>query len=213
MTWKIYSLTDPRDGRVRYVGKANDIKRRMYDHVYAALHSSKRNYRTNWIRALVECGQMPQLCILEEGEGAWAEAEKKWIKTFRDAGYELVNATDGGEGTDGRICLPETRAKISASKKGCKPPPCTPEIRAKISAAHKGVPLSPEHCAKMSAANKGKYPSPETRAKMSAAARGRPKSPEHRAKIGAAGRGRLHTPEARAKMRAAWIARKSRCCA
>ena len=47
------------------------------------------------------------------------------------------------------------------------------ETRAKISAAKKGVPKSEETKAKMSAANMGKVHSDETKAKMSAAGKER----------------------------------------
>jgi hypothetical protein len=73
------------------------------------------------------------LSILETGTGlGWQEADRKWIKTFRESGADLVNATDGGDG----LCNPsvETRAKIGAARLG---KPRSPEVRAKISAGLK----------------------------------------------------------------------------
>jgi hypothetical protein len=91
----------------------------------------------------------------------------------------------------------ETRAKISAAKKG---KPHSTEHRAAIGAALKGRVFSSEWRAKNSAANKGKVPwnkglswSPEMKAKLSAAHRGHALSPEHRAKLSAARRGKPHT--------------------
>jgi hypothetical protein len=237
--WHIYSLTDPRDGRVRYVGKTNDVKRRLYDHISEALHRKKRNHRLNWISSLVESGQLPQLSILESGEGDWVEAEKKWIKTFRDAGYSLVNATDGGEGVESpsaeararlstamseRWRNPEYRARMGTVFSGHKHSPETLakmsavkkgrvkslETRAKMSAAKKGRKLSAETRAKMSAAQKRRKASPETRAKISAAMRGHKVSPEQRAKLSAAHKGRKLSPEHRAKLKAAWLVRKAK---
>lgn len=34
--WYIYSLIDPRDHRVRYVGKTNDVRTRLRNHVKKA---------------------------------------------------------------------------------------------------------------------------------------------------------------------------------
>ena len=85
-----------------------------------------------------------------------------------------------------RHLSPEHRAKIAAALN-------RPETRARMSAAKKGRPLSPETRAKMSAARKGHEVSPEARARIAAALKGRPGrplSPEHRAKIATARKGR-----------------------
>jgi hypothetical protein len=104
----------------------------------------------------------------------------------------LRNKTDGGEGISGLIHTPETRAKMSASRKGEKScmygKTLSPETRAKISASRKGE----NH------PNYGKTHSPETKAKMSDALKGeknpnygKPLSPEHRAKISNAEKGKM----------------------
>jgi hypothetical protein len=115
---------------------------------------------------------MPQLCILESGEGDWQAAEKKWIAQFRQAGYELVNATDGGGGMDGYQHSAEVRAKISTAHKA---------IADKTSARMKGSKHSAETRAKISAATKGRIRSAETCARLSAAANNR--SAKTRAKM------------------------------
>lgn len=200
MTWHIYSLTDPRDGRIRYVGKANNIKRRLCCHIHESLHSQKRNHRLNWIRSLVEIGQMPHLCILESGEGDWQEAEKRWIKTFRDAGYELVNATDGGEGVEGRVISEETRARLSAGVRSSRR---VPGAMDRLNAAAQ----SPEARAKRSASQKLAWQDPGKKARWRAALKGHPVSAETRAKIRVAAKARCQSPEVRAKMSAAAKAR------
>lgn len=46
---------------------------------------------------------------------ALCEAEKKWIKHYKDLGYELYNITEGGEGACGiswRMLSPEKQAEI-----------------------------------------------------------------------------------------------------
>ena len=103
----------------------------------------------------------------------------------------------------------ETRAKMSAARKGVKVGPTGPksaEHRAKLSAALKGRPTGPksaEHLAKIGAALKGRIRSAETRAKLSAANKGRPRSAESRAKISAANKGKIRPAEHQAKINAA----------
>lgn len=123
----------------------------------------------------------------------------------------LVNATDGGEGTWGAIptesqrkavveanarrqISEETRAKMSASKTGRL---VSAETREKLRTIHLGKTKSEEHKEKLRQANTGKTASEEARRKMSLARKGvsRPAfNPEWRANIAAARTDRtLHT--------------------
>ena len=72
-------------------------------------------------------------CISED---AAFELEKVLIKAFRDAGIQLCNCTDGGEGPSGCARSDATRAKMSAAKLGAH---CTEETKAKLSAANQLV--------------------------------------------------------------------------
>lgn len=113
----------------------------------------------------------------------------------------------------GRILTPEHRAKIAASLMGnhntlgYRP---SPETRAKLSAIHLGKshPVSPETGAKISAALKGRVFSDEWKAKISTALLGRKRGPvseEVRAKMSIARKGRKgipHTAEWKARMSA-----------
>jgi hypothetical protein len=122
----------------------------------------------------------------------------------------------------------ETKAKMSASKKGKKRQPVSAETKAKMSAANKGKTLSDETKAKISIANKGRAVSDETkaklrsanlgksrdlsvesRAKMSAATKGKTQTPEHIAKLALARTGSKRSEETKAKMRAAKLKRVS----
>ena len=205
--WVIYTLSDPRNGIVRYVGKANNPKRRLAMHLRKAVKGNEHNHRVCWLLSLIRAGVQPTLAPIEEGIGpGWQESEKKWIRAFRELGNDLVNATDGGEGTTGYVETAETRAKISAAIKRTMTPERharlaemgrkmrhTPESKAKLSASHKGKILSPEHRARLSVAHrlwlvrmaqKGTpyRHSPETLAKMSVGNKGKILSPEHRAR-------------------------------
>lgn len=111
-------------------------------------------------------------------------------------------------------CSPETRAKISAAKKGTYP---SDETRRKLSEARKGKHPSAETRAKMSLVKSGernpmygrtgkrnpmygKRHSEESRKKMSEALVGRQTSEETRRKLSKAGKGRRHTEETRRKL-------------
>lgn len=99
--------------------------------------------------------------VLTYDNALWWEV--RWIKAFRDAGYNLVNLTDGGEGTKGWVPSEETRAKYRARSAGENNPnygvPCSPEKAKKIGDALRGKPQRPD--------------SEETKAKKSIAAKKR----------------------------------------
>jgi len=105
---------------------------------------------------------------------------------------------------------PKIVAKMAASRTG-KGHPHTLESKAKISAARKGKkysPLSAEHRANISAANKGRRCSEKTKIKIGNANRGKkygPLSDEHKAKISARFKGKKLSKEHRAKLSAARI--------
>lgn len=84
----------------------------------------------------------------------------------------------------------ETKAKMSASRKGKSLGPKSEETKAKISAAKKGSTHTEATKAKMSATHTGKKASDEAKAAMSAFQKGRVKSDEHRANMSASQKGR-----------------------
>ena len=102
--------------------------------------------------------------ILKECESK--EELDRWEKHFIKSRDTMVpngyNLTNGGEGN---IPCEETRAKLSAIRKGVTK---SPEHRAKIGAAHKGKIVSDETRAKIGATSRGRHHSYKTRAKMSA---------------------------------------------
>lgn len=121
----IYSLTDPNTFLVRYVGKSNKPKRRLCSHITRS--KELKNHIGNWVRSLLNKGQKPILNILEKvDESVWQEAERKWIKYYRDLGNDLTNFTDGGDkgcptyGRLGKKNSPEHIARTSAGRIGIK---------------------------------------------------------------------------------------------
>lgn len=140
----IYGLADPRDGEIRYVGKAKDPETRLDLHL-CETQLRPKTHRNHWLRKLRREGIRPQLFILEQvPDTHWRESERYWIKRFRDGGHKLVNGTEGGEGLHNPTA--EVREKIGAARRGKKIGPQPPEHRKKIEEAFKAFyESSPEY--------------------------------------------------------------------
>ena len=90
----IYYLEDPNDYRKGYIGKTNNLKMRLYKHLWEKVNTPK----SNWLQALQRDGLQPTMIVLDQFEDehecfAW---EAKYIAHYRESGYELKNYTDGG---------------------------------------------------------------------------------------------------------------------
>jgi len=230
----IYALLDPRTQVVRYIGKSDNPKRRLSQHLRSASWSSPFGiHRLNWIRSLLREGVKPKLEIIDEvSQTEWQAVEAAYVIFYRDEeGCDLVNTQPGGIGPGsgkdnpifGRHHTLETRLKIGAAHKGR---PKSAEQRANQSAATMGEKnprfgkhLSEQTRLKISASNSGKKRSPETRAKISESKRGarhplfgKQLCQLAREKALKAVTGKVHTAEQRANMSAAmtryWRARK-----
>lgn len=95
----IYVLTDPRDGRVRYVGKSNNPKARLRLHIRDSLDKGKDYPVHRWIRKLASINIKPCLTIIEVvSYDNWKEEEIKWIKHFGQLFNDLLNIHPGGNG-------------------------------------------------------------------------------------------------------------------
>ena len=121
----IYGLVDPAEPKhVRYVGMSNVREGRPYDHARAARRpNTKVSYTINWIRKIQSEGREPEFIKLEElASGTTSKflgfVEQCYIKSLREIGHRLTNATDGGEYGDSGPLSPEGRAKRSASMRG-----------------------------------------------------------------------------------------------
>jgi hypothetical protein len=218
-SWVIYTLSDPRDpAAIRYVGVTHRKPgARLACHLHCA-RTGNNNHRHNWIRKLLTAGVTPLLVVIDTGTGdGWGAVESWWIQWYRNRGFHLTNATDGGEGALGNRHTAETRAKMSESRMGLK---LSVHTIARMAAGRVGVKQAPERVAKRSTSVKATWerkkaaglppPSAETRAKISAAGRGRVCSAATRAKRSASLKGRKYSPETLAKMSAAAKARWAR---
>ncbi len=166
---KIYCLIDPRDNLVRYIGWTHrDLNDRLREHIYKSKGNRNKNncHRYNWIRKLLSEDVFPIIDSIEETiYSKKEEREKYWIKYY---GREnLVNGTDGGEGTLGWSPSQEQRDDASRKLKG-KPAwnkgiPMREESRIKLSISHmgqpawnKGLKMAEDFCKKISDAMSGK---------------------------------------------------------
>jgi len=85
----IYGLIDPRDNRVRYVGKADCPRKRFRQHKKEGdINSAK----ANWLFDLRVLRLPPKLkilaCIPHEG---WTRTERNWIERYRVEYPDLTN--------------------------------------------------------------------------------------------------------------------------
>lgn len=109
----IYSLED-QFGNIRYIGKANDLKRRLKGHIEKIdQHTSHKN---SWIKGLLNQGIKPILKEVDQVlENEWKFWESYYIYLFKSWGFNLTNMTFGGDGLSNPTN--EVRDKISNSLK------------------------------------------------------------------------------------------------
>ena len=124
---KIYTLTDPITGEIRYIGKTKkNLVDRWYSHCSDYKLSREKSYKNSWIISLKRKGYKPIIEILDEvPENQWQFWETYWIAQFLNWGFNLTNMTKGGEGNNGgKGCLGykhTEEVKRSISIKNSKP--------------------------------------------------------------------------------------------
>jgi len=97
----IYTLSDPIDGEVKYVGKTKDLKDRMWRHMEPSNLKNAWTSKTKWILWLKKQGLKPIMDILDEGDANNInDLERYWISQIKTWGYRLKNDTSGGQGAD-----------------------------------------------------------------------------------------------------------------
>lgn len=183
----VYALARKSDPTTyRYVGisRYETPERRYKGHKLSAKNGVRRPLY-DWMRKYDDV-----ICITLEKDISYDEAvsqEIYYIARLRSESYDLLNMTDGGEGSIG---LKHAASSIE-----------------KMSKSHSGVPLSDSHKAAMSAAQKGRKHSEETRLKMSKSSMGKIISEEQKIKISeslkgrpAKNKGTTHTAETKKKM-------------
>lgn len=112
----IYTLSDPRDNLIRYVGVTKNPKQRLRDHIKELKNNTRK---TAWVKSLKKEGLNPNLEILEESSlETWQEDEIFFIELLRSWGFDLTNTAAGGLGNI--VWNNEMREKLSKSMTGKK---------------------------------------------------------------------------------------------
>jgi hypothetical protein len=125
----IYSLSDPITGEIRYIGKANNPKKRILDHVREN-KTSNRSHKISWIKSLIVKDLLPIVEIVDEVPKLyWEFWEQYWISQFKSWGFNLTNISPGGYNNNYKRTT-ETKQKMRISKLGTTLPK---EQRKKIS--------------------------------------------------------------------------------
>ena len=124
----VYGLSSTEDGEVRYIGQTTQPARRLNNHISKS--KTGNTHKKRWVRSVIAKGFEVQMSTLLE-DAVWDEDEIRIIEEHKAAGARLTNATDGGGGM--KNATPETRAKLSASRRARAP--ISNETRAKMSAS------------------------------------------------------------------------------
>lgn len=95
----IYTLSTLEEpDNIRYVGKADDTKKRLEKHLQS-YYLKDVTYKNNWLKSVIRKGYTPIISIIDEVlESEWQYWEKYWIAQFKAWEFKLTNATPGGEG-------------------------------------------------------------------------------------------------------------------
>ena len=106
MTIEIYTLSHPVTNEVRYIGKANDSKKRLSSHLR---DSKRRNTPVYcWMRKLTSDGLIPLINVIKVTDSEnWKSAEIRLISEYKSKGFNLLNVAIGG---DEPYCSYEVRA-------------------------------------------------------------------------------------------------------
>lgn len=220
----IYGLIDPRTNQLRYIGKANDIQKRLYAHYKDA--TCKNTYKSQWLKGLFKENKKPKVIIIEEvPKKCWQKYEKYWIEYYKNKGCKLTNGTNGGDGVImigvdnpmfgvtgekhhwwGKKHSEESKRKVSETRiaKGIKLPD---HIVKQTADKLRGRKHTEEHKFKISQGNKGHIVTQETRDKISKSHIGLARDEASKEKQRIKMTGRKASEETRTKMS---IAQKNR---
>lgn len=98
---KIYMLIDPRDSKIRYIGKTKQsLKKRLINHIVNSKH--KKTHKDCWIMNLLNNNFKPQIELIDDvQESEWIFWEQHYISLYKSWGFNLTNLTIGGDGVNG----------------------------------------------------------------------------------------------------------------
>jgi hypothetical protein len=207
----IYGLRDPRTNLIRYIGKSSSGLNRPNNHRKPSFYTNCNTRLANWCKNMAAAGTMYEIVVLQyctSNREELNEAERSWIRLFKQEGYDITNLTVGGDGVAGRVYSAEARARLSEQRRGRK---MSEEARRNMSAAqtkrHQERPVTAETLEKMSRSHLGYKHTEESKAKMSKTHLENPPefTEEERAaiaaKISAAHKGKVVSEATREKLR------------
>lgn len=94
----IYCLYKEGFSEIRYIGKTDNVPKRLKEHVRESL-SGKHTAKCKWIKKVIESGGQIKIRIIKKVDVAnWQNTEKQIIIACKKRGHRLLNLTDGGEG-------------------------------------------------------------------------------------------------------------------
>lgn len=111
----IYSLIDPRDNMVKYIGKTvqSDPSKRYDGHIYQWKRDKGRHTKVNsWVKCLYNLGLKPLFNVVDTcNESNWKAYERGYIALLKACGANLKNLTNGGDEQPSNSNSPEAKAK------------------------------------------------------------------------------------------------------
>lgn len=105
----IYCLIDPITKQVRYIGKTNNINKRLANHIQ---RKQNKTYKSCWIYSLKKKGFKPIIEILDIVGEDWEFWEAWYICLYKSWGFKLTNLTSGGIGIKSNTYSLELREKM-----------------------------------------------------------------------------------------------------
>ena len=91
----IYTLSD-KDGNIRYIGKSNTPRKRLYAHIKEC-KTENLSHKISWVKSLLAKNELPIIDVLDEVPVLeWEKWETYWIEQFRQWGFNLTNISVGG---------------------------------------------------------------------------------------------------------------------
>jgi len=97
----IYTLSDPIDGEVKYVGKTKNLKNRFWAHNSPYSLKDSWTSKNKWLLWLKNQELKPMIDVLDESDADNIDnLEIYWIGQLKQWGFKLKNDTSGGQGAD-----------------------------------------------------------------------------------------------------------------
>jgi hypothetical protein len=111
---KIYTLEHPITGEIRYIGQTiQELNVRLSQHCAIYRKNNHGSHKKHWVKSLLDDGLKPIIRVLDECNlDDYYDTEQYWIEQFKNWGFRLVNATDGGPGTKGRVVQEHEKTTI-----------------------------------------------------------------------------------------------------